>query len=295
MLSEGFVNLDKPSAWTSHDCVAKLRRLLKERRIGHGGTLDPDVTGVLPIAVGRATRLLPYLPTGKSYIGTIRLGLCTSTDDLSGDRLAEVSTEHLQQAEVEAALRQFQGQIQQQPPRVSAVQVQGQRLYKLSQHGEVPIELPWRTVEIHAIRVLAWRSGAAAELDVEIDCGAGTYIRSLARDLGEALGVGGTLAVLRRTYSSGFAIADSTPLTELLEGAPVPLLALDAPLAHLPAIAFTEEESQRWCMGQAIAIAERAAAPDWYARVYAPTGQFLGITAIAETGFKPKVVLAPIA
>lgn len=292
MLSEGFVNLDKPSGWTSHDCVAKLRRLLRERRIGHGGTLDPAVTGVLPIAVGRATRLLPYLPSGKTYVGTIRFGLRTSTDDLSGDRLAEADSSHLSLEAIEAVLPQFLGQIQQQPPQVSAVQVQGQRLYQLARRGESPTELPWRTVEIHAIRILDWRPGPQADLALEIQCGAGTYIRSLARDLGEVLGVGGTLAELRRTASSGFDLRESTPLTELLNGAPVPLLALDSPLQHLAKIRLATEESSRWCQGQAIAVAEDSAPDSAPARVYDPQEQFLGIGAIAAGLCKPKVVLA---
>lgn len=294
MSSEGFVNLDKPAGWTSHDCVAKLRRLLRERRIGHGGTLDPAVTGVLPIAVGRATRLLPYLPGGKTYIGTIRFGLQTSTDDLTGDRLAEADTSDLSREAIEAALPQFLGQIQQQPPQVSAVQVQGQRLYQLARRGEAPTELPWRTVEIQSIQILDWRSGAQAELDVEIQCGAGTYIRSLARDLGAVVGVGGTLATLRRTASSGFAITHSTPLTDLLDGTPVPLLALDAPLQHLAAVQLTAETSDRWRQGQAMPVTDPTLPEAAPARVYDPNGQFLGIGTIADRLCKPKVVLAAL-
>ncbi|AZB72851.1 tRNA pseudouridine(55) synthase TruB [Synechococcus elongatus] len=294
MLSEGFVNLDKPAGWTSHDCVAKLRRLLRERRIGHGGTLDPAVTGVLPIAVGRATRLLPYLPSGKTYVGMIRLGLQTSTDDLSGDRLAEADTSHLPLTAIEAVLPQFLGQIQQQPPQVSAVQVQGQRLYQLARQGKAPVDLPWRTVEIQVIRILGWRPGAQAELDLEVQCGAGTYIRSLARDLGAALGVGGTLAELRRTASSGFEISTSTPLTDLLDGAPVPLLALDSPLQHLAVVRLAEEASDRWRQGQAIPITDLPAVEGSPARVYCPQNRFLGIGTITAGLCKPKVVLAAI-
>ncbi|ABB57252.1 tRNA pseudouridine(55) synthase TruB [Synechococcus elongatus] len=294
MSSEGFVNLDKPAGWTSHDCVAKLRRLLRERRIGHGGTLDPAVTGVLPIAVGRATRLLPYLPSGKTYVGTIRFGLQTSTDDLTGDRLAEADTSHLSREAIEAALPQFLGHIQQQPPQVSAVQVQGQRLYQLARRGEAPTELPWRTVEIQSIRILQWRSGSQAELSVEIHCGAGTYIRSLARDLGAVLGVGGTLAELRRTASSGFDLNQSTPLTELLDGAAVPLLALDLPLQHLAKVQLSAETSDRWRQGQAMPVPDSVLPDAAPVRVYDLNGQFLGIGAIAAGLCKPKVVLAAL-
>nr|AAM82680.1 tRNA pseudoridine 55 synthase [Synechococcus elongatus PCC 7942 = FACHB-805] len=294
MSSEGFVNLDKPAGWTSHDCVAKLRRLLRERRIGHGGTLDPAVTGVLPIAVGRATRLLPYLPSGKTYVGTIRFGLQTSTDDLTGDRLAEADTSHLSREAIEAALPQFLGHIQQQPPQVSAVQVQGQRLYQLARRGEAPTELPWRTVEIQSIRILQWRIGQSSRIICRNPLWCWHLHPFSSARPRSRVGVGGTLAELRRTASSGFDLNQSTPLTELLDGAAVPLLALDLPLQHLAKVQLSAETSDRWRQGQAMPVPDSVLPDAAPVRVYDLNGQFLGIGAIAAGLCKPKVVLAAL-
>ncbi|MFW5665939.1 MAG: tRNA pseudouridine(55) synthase TruB, partial [Coleofasciculus sp.] len=211
---QGFLNLNKPAGFTSHDCVAKVRRLLRLKRVGHGGTLDPLATGVLPIALGRATRLLQYMTSDKAYQATIRLGVKTTTDDLEGDIVATSSASGLTLEIIVPFLHQFQGTIEQVPPMYSAVQVQGKRLYDLARAGKTA-EIPTRQVEVYQIEVLEWRPGELAELDVAIACGAGTYIRSIARDLGEALNTGGTLASLIRTQSSGFTLEQSLTLDEL--------------------------------------------------------------------------------
>lgn len=280
---DGFLNLNKPLGWTSHDCVAKVRRLLRQRRVGHGGTLDPAASGVLPIALGKATRLLPFLPTSKAYRATILLGLSTTTDDLEGEILGTFcdlplaqpcSPRSLTLPAIQLALTRFQGTITQVPPRYSAIQVAGKRLYDRARAGEV-FEVPERTVTITAIEIGDWRSVSLAtrsrlaanpdlpwpelrELDLNITCGPGTYIRALARDLGVALGTGGTLAALVRTESGGFPLATSLTLealaSQLAAGTFQPL-AMQTALRHLPAIVLPLPLAKRWCQGQLLPIA----------------------------------------
>lgn len=248
----GFLNLDKPSGLTSHDCVAKVRKLLKQKRVGHGGTLDPAATGVLPIAIGKATRLLQYLSHQKSYRARIRFGLVTTTDDLEGEVVSQQPVPHLTLAEVQNQLPNFEGSIDQIPPSFSAIQVGGKRLYELARAGQL-VEAPLRSVEVYRIDVLNWQVGDYPELELAIDCGTGTYIRSIARDLGVALGTGGTLAALIRTASSGFDQADSLTLEQLTDQiqtqtfTPIPPAAA---LKHLPVIQISDAQTRRWRQGQ---------------------------------------------
>lgn len=249
---EGFLNLNKPAGVTSHDCVARLRRRLGGKKVGHGGTLDPMATGVLPLAVGRATRLLPYLPTPKTYGAVIRFGLTTSTDDLEGAVLTEVGAADLTLAAIEARLPEFLGVIEQVPPAYSALQVGGQRLYDLARRGQV-VTPPARSVTIHGLGITGWQPGPYPELHLTIDCGPGTYIRSLARDLGQRLGPGATLAALERTHSGGFDLADSLPLAAVEDDlVDLPLISPATALQHLPAIRLDSELAQRWRLGQRI-------------------------------------------
>jgi tRNA pseudouridine55 synthase len=284
---DGFLNLNKPSGFTSHDCVAKVRRILKMKRVGHAGTLDPAATGVLPIALGKATRLLQYLRDDKAYRATLRLGLCTTTDDLEGEILAEHPAPGLDQATVEGALGQFLGTIQQVPPNYSAIQVQGQRLYDLARSGQA-IAVPARTVEVFRIEVLAWRGGDFPEVDLAIACGPGTYIRAIARDLGHALGVGGTLASLLRTASSGFSLADSLTWEDVatqVEQQCFHPLPPQLALTHWPALDLPPDLARRWCQGQKIPFAAMGAAvpgpnttiPRAIHRIQDQDGRFLGI------------------
>ena len=253
---EGFLNLHKPAGWTSHDCVAKVRKILQMKRVGHGGTLDPAATGVLPIALGRATRLLQYLPTSKAYRAVIRFGLTTTTDDLEGDRLSSTPCPSLTQADVVQHLEQFIGTIQQIPPKYSAIQVNGKRLYDLARAG-VDVDVPVRTVEVQSIEVLHWRSGDFPELEVAIACGPGTYIRAIARDLGTAAGVGATLATLIRTESHGFGLQDSLSLEQLValstEQTFVPTNPQQA-LPHIPQIILSPDQEKGWMNGRLIPI-----------------------------------------
>jgi len=278
---QGFLNLNKPFGFTSHDCVAVTRRLLKLKRVGHAGTLDPAATGVLPIALGKATRLLQYLPQTKAYQATIRLGQRTATDDLQGETLATQFAAHLNLATVEAALQAFKGQIEQVPPNYSAIQVQGKRLYDLARAGAA-IAAPARSVEIYSLDILSWRSGDLPEIEVDIACGAGTYIRSIARDLGGALQVGGTLAALIRTRSSGFDLTSSLTLEQLeaqLHQGKFQPLAPESALEHLAAITLDADSARRWCLGQRVLVESGAGT----VRVVDGNDRFLGIGSFSPT------------
>lgn len=253
---DGFINLNKPSGWTSHDCIAKLRRLLRQKKVGHAGTLDPSATGVLPIAIGRATRLLQFLRGDKAYRATIRFGIRTATDDLDGDVLGQHDASHLTQADLIPRLADFKGTIHQVPPSYSAIQVGGKRLYDLARAGQT-VEVPIRTVEVYSIEPLSWRPGPYPELEVAIACGSGTYIRAIARDLGDGVGTGATLAALERTESNGFFLSESLTLDELAHQVHhqkfVPCPPAMA-LQHLPAIHLQEAIAHRWRMGQKVAV-----------------------------------------
>jgi tRNA pseudouridine55 synthase len=290
---QGFLNLDKPKGWTSHDCVARVRRLLHLKRVGHGGTLDPAATGVLPVALGRATRLLQFLSSEKAYRAVIRFGVTTATDDLEGEVLTERSPSDLTLERVEAVLPEFLGKIEQKPPHYSAIHVGGKRLYERARRGEV-VEVPVRTVEVFGLEVLGWRPGKFPELEVAIACGTGTYIRSIARDWGEKLGTGATLAGLIRTQSSGFTLENSVAIadleTQVKAGSFVPCDP-SAALMHLDAIGLPGEEGKRWCQGQRIPVSGDV---DTVLRVYDGENQFLGIGRIMggeETVLAPQVVL----
>lgn len=298
----GFINLNKPADFTSHDCVAKLRRLLNTKKIGHGGTLDPAATGVLPIAVGKATRLLQFLPAPKAYRARIRLGLTTTTDDLEGELLTTISAAHLTKAQVRAGLNNFVGKIDQVPPMYSAIKRDGQKLYELARKGE-KVDIPARTISVGKIELLDFVPGDAAEVEVDINCSPGTYIRAIARDLGELLEVGGTLARLIRTESCSLQLDTSLTFSELetqLQQNTFSLIAPDSLLTHLQSITLPLNEAIRWCQGQAISVAivknlglDRG--NNNYALVYGEDNLFLGISIVfmSESGWiiKPKVVL----
>lgn len=292
----GLINLNKTANWTSHDCVAKVRKILKIKQVGHGGTLDPAATGVLPIAVGKATRLLPYLNTEKAYRAKIRLGVTTTTDDLAGDIIQTHSGQHLSIEDVLPHLAQFIGKIAQIPPMYSAIHHEGKRLYELARKGEI-IDVPSRIVEIYHIEFLSWSADEFPEIELAIACGSGTYIRSIARDLGKSLGIGGTLAQLVRTQSCGLHLADSVTLEKLEMLQTQGTFALISPLSalnHLETIYLSSDEAQRWCQGQALAISINKNIAQ-SVKVLAQDEQFLGIGVITanneEQLLKPKVVL----
>lgn len=255
----GFINLNKPAGFTSHDCVAKVRRILNTKKVGHGGTLDPAATGVLPIAVGKATRLLQFLPTEKAYRARIRLGVQTTTDDLEGEIIATQPNVAIDRAEIEAYLSKFIGTIEQVPPIYSAIKKQGKKLYELARAGE-KIDVPPRTVTINTIELLNIIPGEFTEVEIAISCGSGTYIRSIARDLGTMLGVGGTLANLIRTKSCGMQLTDSVTLPQLAAQFSADTGILISPiqaLSHLPKINLNSEQVKRWCQGQTVELHPR--------------------------------------
>lgn len=246
----GFLILNKPAGITSHDCVARIRRRYGLRRVGHGGTLDPAVTGVLPLALGPATRLLPYLEGSKRYDGVIQLGVRTSTDDLEGEVLTSSPVPTLTTTAIEELLAPFRGEILQRPPQVSAVHVQGERAYARARRGET-MELTARPVTVECLELTAWDEDRQ-QLHLSVTCSAGTYIRSLARDLGEQLGCGGSLARLRRSGALGFTLDDSISLEELDQTPlPEPIPALRA-LKHLSCHQLAEDDWTSWRCGRVL-------------------------------------------
>jgi tRNA pseudouridine55 synthase len=297
---DGFLNLKKPTGFTSHDCVATVRRLMKLKRVGHAGTLDPAASGVLPIALGKATRLLQFLPQDKVYQATVRFGVRTTTDDLEGEAVKQEPVPALDLETVKAALPQFLGEIQQVPPVYSAIQVKGKRLYDLARSGR-EVAVPPRLVQVYDIRVLSWRPGAFPEIDLMIACGPGTYIRAIARDLGKSLQTGGTLAVLLRTKSSGFQLSDSLTLEDLetqLQQQSFRPVVPEVALAHLPILALPPAIARRWCQGQRIVVTSEASSlPSDTLRVHDSGGTFLGVGQTrdddGEIILAPKVVFLP--
>ena len=288
----GFFVLDKPAGCTSHDCVSLLRRCLGLRRIGHGGTLDPGVTGVLPMAVGSATRLLPYLNGDKAYEGTITLGLCTSTDDLSGAVLQRRPVPALTTVDLEQVLAGFRGAIRQRPPAVSAVRVHGERLYNKARRGET-VAPPERQVMVYALELRRW---SPPQLTIQVRCSAGTYIRSMARDLGEALGCGGAMASLRRTEALGFGLEQAVTMARL-QAHPAPATLVQDPkqplLALYPQHQLGPEEHNRWRCGQMLPISTALPVGQVVVALN-PTSALAGMAIIRSSGqLQPRLVLDP--
>jgi tRNA pseudouridine55 synthase len=228
----GIVVVDKPGGMTSQDVVGRCRRIFGTRKVGHAGTLDPMATGVLVVGIERATKILGLLTaTSKSYAATLRLGRTTSTDDAEGDVLQDVSAEGITAAAIEAGIEALRGEISQRPSAVSAIKIDGKRAYQLAREGQ-SVELAARPVRIERFEVLAVRRApdgvdGFVDLDVEVDCSSGTYIRALARDLGESLRVGGHLTALRRTRVGDFGLEQARTL-EQLEAGPQLSYTLDA-------------------------------------------------------------------
>ena len=219
---DGIVIIDKPAGVTSHDVVARLRRSCGTRAVGHAGTLDPMATGVLVIGIERATKLLGHLMTStKRYAATVRLGVATNTEDADGEVTAVTPAGHITDEGIRAAAAALVGDIMQVPSAVSAIKVNGVRAYKLARQGE-DVVLEARPVHIAAVEVLAIRhDGDAIDVDIDVTCSAGTYIRALARDLGAALDVGAHLTALRRTASGRYTVEDAQPMPEQGGEAPV--------------------------------------------------------------------------
>jgi tRNA pseudouridine55 synthase len=247
----GIVVIDKPAGMTSHDVVARCRRIFSTRRVGHAGTLDPMATGVLVVGVDRATKILGLLTAAsKSYAATIRLGQTTSTEDAEGEPIASVPAGHLTDEAIAAAVAGLRGDIEQVPSAVSAIKVGGRRAYRLVREGHT-VELEARPVRIDRFEVVERRShGELVDLDVEVDCSSGTYIRALARDLGAALGVGAHLTSLRRTRVGRFELHQAHSLDELAEQPRLTWTLDEACLLMFPRRDLTAEEAEATSNGR---------------------------------------------
>ena len=301
----GFINLHKPAGFTSHDCIAKLRKLLNIRKIGHGGTLDPAATGVLPIAVGKATRLLQFLPEPKAYRARIRLGVTTDTDDLEGRVIQSVEKVDLDRTQIVECLNTFVGRIKQIPPIYSAIKKNGKKLYELARKGE-EITVEPRTIHIYSIELIDIYIAEFYELEIDIKCSPGTYIRAIARDLGKMLEVGGTLASLIRTQSCGMHLNDSITLEQIASQLAEETFTLIEPnyiLSHLGRAILTQESAKLWCQGQLVDLSQAIATEGIsklnegdYMVVLMRDRTFLGISVLFKRDnilkIKPKIVCA---
>jgi tRNA pseudouridine55 synthase len=273
----GVLVIDKPGGLTSFDVVARVRRALGERRVGHTGTLDPMATGVLPICIGEATKLVPFLMGGdKEYEAEALLGVTTDSLDATGRVTAETNASHVSRDDVEHAIQGFVGTIQQRPPMHSAVRVDGQRLYKLAHRG-LEVEREPRPVVVHTMRVLSYE---APRLRFHVRCGKGTYVRSLAADLGAALGVGAHLTALRRTRVGAFTLDHAVALDTL--GPASPLTAPAEALADHATVPLDVEQTRDVRAGKLRTVATLRA-PEGagsHVRLLGPDG---ALVAVAET------------
>jgi tRNA pseudouridine55 synthase len=280
---DGLVVVDKPAGWTSHDVVARVRRLADTRKVGHAGTLDPMATGVLVLGVNRATRMLTYLVgVGKSYTATIRLGATTITDDAEGDVLERADASGVAEAAVREAALTLTGELRQVPSSVSAVKIDGKRAYARVRAGE-QVELAARLVTVTRFDVRGLRrdeDGGLPVLDVEVevDCSSGTYVRALARDLGRSLAVGGHLTALRRTRVGPYGL-DVTHTLEQLEASFDLLPLAQAARAAFPVRELTDDEASRLAHGQRLKAAGLGERP---AAAFAPDGHLVAI--VSEKG-----------
>lgn len=301
----GVLVIHKPQGLTSNQALQKVRYALNANRAGHTGALDPLATGVLPLCFGEATKFSQYLlDADKAYRSTFRLGINTSTLDAEGDVLSQRDTSHLTEQAISDAIAQFVGAIEQVPPMVSALKHQGQPLYKLAREGK-EVERKPRPITIYAIDVLAVRLGAVAEVDVHVKCSKGTYIRSLAQDVGETLGVGGHVAVLHRTAAGAFNEAHMHSLDKLFElreqsgeaALDGLLLPVDACIDDMPRVVISSLLSERFGQGQSVKLTEAYSHIEQgdKVRVCSEDGQFFGVGELQEGTLAPKrlVVLPP--
>lgn len=281
----GLVVVDKPGGITSHGVVARVRRALGTRKVGHAGTLDPMATGVLVLGVGRATRLLGHLMlTEKTYRATVRLGATTTTDDAEGELVDQPGAAQVDEDAVRTAMTSYVGDIEQVPSAVSAIKVDGQRAYARVRAGE-DVALPARPVTVHAYDLLAVRrEGQFLDLDVRVRCSSGTYIRALARDLGADLGTGGHLTVLRREAVGALTVAQATALEDV---GPASLLPLeDVARATFPGIDLDESAATDVGFGRRLAVP----VPADPTAVFAPDGTFLALYRPDGGGSRPVAV-----
>ena len=254
-MTDGFLVVDKAPGMTSHDVVAVARKALGTRKVGHAGTLDPMATGVLVLGFGNGTRLLQYITDGdKSYTATIVLGVATVTDDREGEVISEVDASQITDAQIKSGLAKMIGEIAQRPSSVSAVKVGGERAYDRVRAGEV-FELAARTITISVLNILEIRHlGARVEIDIDVTCSAGTFIRAIARDLGDDLQVGGHLSVLRRTRVAGFPISQAISFEDLKAQSFTPLELADVARATFQVRELALDEVQELSFGRPLSV-----------------------------------------
>ena len=241
-MPNGIIIIDKPAGWTSMDVCAKIRGILREKRVGHGGTLDPMATGVLPVFVGQATRAVEFAENGrKEYVAGLRLGQVTNTQDVTGETL-ETHPVAAGRADVETALARFLGDIQQIPPMYSAIKINGQKLYDLARKGQEVARKP-RDITIYELELLEQVS--ETDYMFRCVCSKGTYIRTLCHDIGQVLGCGGTLYSLRRTMAAGFTLAQAVTLEDVQERGESLLLPTDSLFAEHPLLQLSSEKKEK--------------------------------------------------
>ena len=290
----GLLVVNKPPHYTSHDVVARIRRWTGIRRVGHAGTLDPFATGVVVVAVGAATRVLQYVQdTDKYYLARVMLGAETDSADVDGQVVARTEPAEWPSREVvEKTLQEFVGTIEQIPPIYSAIKVGGQPLYRQARAGK-DVTAPPRTVDVYAIELLRYEP---PELDIAVHCGKGTYIRSLARDIGSRLGTFGYCHALRRKATGAFCLEQAWEIDELLELEPHEhwreiALHPDFALAGMDAVILSGAQEKAWYHGQSVGVAASNEAYSGQVRVYGPAGAFVGIGSITDGGtLKPSLV-----
>jgi tRNA pseudouridine55 synthase len=299
--TSGLVVVDKPAGMTSHDVVSRVRRLAGTRKVGHAGTLDPMATGVLVVGVERATRLLTYLVgADKDYLATVRLGASTITDDAEGEVLRRVGAVGVTEEAVREGVRRLTGEIMQVPSAVSAVKVEGKRAYARVRSGEV-VDLQPRPVTVHRFDVLDLRATfvetddhaadgvAMVDVDVAVSCSSGTYVRALARDLGDALDCGGHLTALRRTRVGPYGLDGAVTLEEAAEGLAVLPIA-EAARAAFPARELTDDEARKLAHGHRLDATGTGPEP---VAAFAPDGRLVALVSDTGPTARPLVVLAP--
>ena len=253
---DGFLVINKDKGCTSHDCVKQIRKLLNTKKVGHTGTLDPEVIGILPIAIGSATRFIQYLPQGKTYIGQIKLGIRTNTDDIHGEIINQKSWPKISDEKLDQYLNRFRGIIKQIPPKVSSVHVNGERAYKKSFRNEV-FELPPREVKIDELTLMKWDQ-IKGIIEIKIKCSAGTYIRAIARDLGEILNSEGCLLQLKRISACGFDEQNSIKISDIekdKKNSKNFIIPTISALNHISSFVLsTEEQINFWQTGRSIRV-----------------------------------------
>ena len=272
----GIVIIDKPQGWTSQDVTARLRRVFNTRRIGHGGTLDPMATGVLPVFVGRATRGVEFFEHAeKTYETVLQLGITTDTEDVTGTVLSE-SEVHVTTQQAEAVLEQFRGEIMQVPPMYSALKVGGQKLCDLARKGK-EVERQPRPITIHELTLL---EAGETTLRLRVRCSKGTYIRTLCKDIGEALGCGGCMQALRRTSAGEYTIEEAVPLQQLLDAQDPEkyLRTVDTMFRNYPSVTLTANQEKRCRNGNAFSVK----LDEGTYRAYSQNGEFLMLAKVED-------------